>query len=165
MTDPGATMDSGRPIQGVDTPPAEPAGQPAPTPDLSGGPIRSQVPTHGPNPTAQGVRGYRNLTDDEVSRINQLKELQVQVARVWASVYLHPGVDRRKANLSKTHFEDAFSCLVGAIARPEDPFAVALLELQSAATAALLHSTRDDPEPPSGKATMDDQAPRPREDR
>lgn len=128
MTDPGVTMGSGRPIHGVDTPPAEPAGQPTPTPDLSGDPIRSQVPTHGPNPTAQGVRGYRNLTDDQVNRINQLKELQEQVARVWATVYVHPDTDRRKADIARHHFEDAFSALVGSIARPHDPYKAALDE-------------------------------------
>lgn len=90
-------------------------------------------PGYGPNPTAQGVRGYRDLTPEEVATINQLKLLQEQVARVWASVVMGDGVDPRKAAIARTHFEEGFSALVGSIARPHDPYTAALQELKNMA--------------------------------
>lgn len=117
--DPNAVLTDGHgnPIRGVATPPAEPAGQPG----------------YGPNPTAQGVRGYRDLAPEEVGLINQLKIMQEQVARVWAAVFVRAETDRRKANIAKTHFEEGFSALVGSVARPHDPFLAALGALERAA--------------------------------
>lgn len=100
-----------------------------PEPDLSGDPIRSQVPDYGPNPTAQGVRGYRDLPADDVALINAVKELQESVADVWAAIFLREGTDRRWANIAKTHLEEGVSALVRSIAKPDDPFAAALRRL------------------------------------
>lgn len=113
MNDPRVTMDSGHPIQGVTTPPAEPAAQ----------------PSYGPSPTAQGVRGYRDLPADDVALINAVKELQENVADVWATIFLREGTDRRWANIAKTHLEEGISALVRSIAKPHDPFAAALERL------------------------------------
>lgn len=118
--------DHGHPIQGVDEPPTEPAT----SPDFAG---HAPEPGYGSNPTAQGVRGYRDLTPEEVATINQLKLLQEQVARVWASVVMGDGVDPRKAAIARTHFEEGFSALVGSIARPHDPYTAALQELKKMA--------------------------------
>lgn len=151
MNEPGVTMDSGNPIQGVDTPPAEPAGQSA-----GFGGTKAPLPGYGPNPTAQGVRGYRNLTPDEVELINQLKAMQEAVAVAWANVFIRPETDRRKANIAKTHFEEGFSALVGSIARPHDPFAAALGALERAhlasTTSGLKQSTV---EPNSAQPSQD----------
>lgn len=118
--------DHGHPIQGVDEPPTEPAASPSPA-------GRTPEPGYGPTPTAQGVRGYRDLTAEEVATINQLKLLQEQVARAWASVAMGDGVDPRKAAIARTHFEEGFSALVGSIARPHDPYTAALQELKNMA--------------------------------
>jgi hypothetical protein len=92
------------------------------------------TPGYGPNPTSQGVRGYRDLTPEEIELINHLKAMQEAVADAWANVFVRNGTDRRKANIAKTHFEEGFSALVGSVARPHDPFMAALgaLELQAA---------------------------------
>lgn len=90
------------------------------------------TPGYGPNPTAQGVRGYRDLQPEEVALINQLKEMQEAVADAWARVFVRPDTDRRKANIARTHFEEGFSALVGSIARPHDPFMASLGALEKA---------------------------------
>lgn len=118
------SWDGGHPIQGVDTPPAEPAG----SPDYAG---HTPEPGYGPSPTAQGVRGYRDLTPEEVATINQVKLLQEQVARVWATICARPGVDHRKVSRARDHFEEGFSALVGSVAQPHDPYMGALEELRS----------------------------------
>jgi hypothetical protein len=122
-----------------------------PQPDLTGDPIRSQVPAadpphyaghtpgYGPNPTAQGVRGYRDLAPEEIDTINQVKFLQESVARVWAVICARPGVDIRKVQRARDHFEEGFSALVGSIAQPHDPFLSALRQLGS-------HSATSGPE-------------------
>jgi hypothetical protein len=109
--DPNATLTDGHgtPIRPVDTPPAEPAGQPG----------------YGPNPTAQGVRGYRDLPDDDVALINAVKELEEGVADVWTAIFFRNGTDRRWANVAKTHLQEGISALVRSVARPSDPFAAA----------------------------------------
>jgi len=105
----------GHPIKSVDTPPSQPAGQPG----------------YGPTPTAQGVRGYRDLPADDVKLINAVKELQENVADVWAAIVLRDGTDQRWANIAKTHLEEGISALVRSIAKPDDPFRSALQRLQA----------------------------------
>jgi len=116
-----------------------------PQPDLTGDPIHSQAPAaepadpphyaghtpgYGPNPTAQGVRGYRDLPPDDVALINAIKELQENVADVWAATLLREGTDQRWANIAKTHLEEGVSALVRSVAKPHDPFRSALVRLQ-----------------------------------
>jgi len=113
----------GQPIRPVDEPPTEPAGQ----------------PSYGPSPTAQGVRGYRDLPADDVDTINAIKALQEQIARVWASVRLRPGVDVRWCVRARDHIEDGISAMVRAIAQPHDPFGAALSEL----SASMRQSTQE----------------------
>lgn len=120
--------DHGSPTQGAGTSPDEAAGQLAGPPHYAG-----HAPGYGPNPTSQGVRGYRDLEPDEVALINSLKEMQEAVADAWARVFVRSNTDRRKANIARTHFEDGFSALVGSIARPHDPFMAALGALEKAA--------------------------------
>lgn len=113
--------DHGHPIQGVDNPPS----QPVEPPHYAG-----HTPGYGPNPTAQGVRGYRDLPADDVALINSVKELQENLARVWAVIYLREGTDLRWANISQLHLEEGVSALVRSVAKPHDPFRAALERLQ-----------------------------------
>lgn len=83
-------------------------------------------PGYGPSPTSQGVRGYRDLSPEDVKLVNAVKELQENVADVWAAIFLREGTDRRWANIAKTHIEEGVSALVRSVAKPHDPFASAL---------------------------------------
>jgi hypothetical protein len=103
-----------------------------PEPHLTGDPVRSQVP-YGPSPTAQGVRGYRDLPAADVALINAVKQLQENLADVWAAVYVREGTDTRWANIAQLHLEEGVSALVRSVAKPHDPFRAALQRLQEEA--------------------------------
>jgi hypothetical protein len=89
------------------------------------------TPGYGPNPTAQGVRGYRDLPPDDVALINAVKELQENVANVWAAIMVRDGTDVRWANVAQLHLEEGVSALVRSVAKPHDPFRAALERLQA----------------------------------
>ena len=71
----------------------------------------------------QSIMGYRELTSEEVSEINRVKDTERKVAELWQVVTAAEKLaDRRWAAVAKTHFQEGFSALVRAIARPDDPF-------------------------------------------
>lgn len=75
---------------------------------------------YGPSPTAQGVRGYRDLEPEEVALINGIKQLEEQVAAAWHTVR---GLgDKRWTAVARTHLQEGFSAMVRSIAMPHDPF-------------------------------------------
>jgi hypothetical protein len=144
VNEPGVTMDSGFPINPVANPsdqPAEPATQPVEPPHYAG---HTPDPGYGPNPTAQGVRGYRDLPPEDVDLINQVKALQEAVADVWAVVYLRPGSDERWLNVSRLHLEEGISALVRSVAQPHDPFGAALQRLAAQAHSRAQQAVADD---------------------
>jgi len=67
------------------------------------------------------IKGYRELNADELGSINAVKELETIIAIVHTELSELPGVDKRDLALSRTHFEDACSRAVKAIARPASP--------------------------------------------
>lgn len=101
-------------------------------------------PGYGPNPTAQGVRGYRDLPAEDVELINQVKSLQEAVASVWAVVFTRPGSDERWLHVSRLHLEEGISALVRSIAQPHDPFGAALERLMQQANARAQQAVADD---------------------
>jgi hypothetical protein len=119
--------------------PAEPATPPVEPPHYAG-----HTPGYGPNPTAQGVRGYRDLPREDVDLINQVKALQESVADVWAVIYLREGSDERWLNVSRLHLEEGISALVRSVAQPHDPFGAALHRLMAQANARAQQAVTDD---------------------
>lgn len=80
------------------------------------------TPSFGPKPTAQGVRGYRDLTDGEIELINTIKACEEMVAARWGVVDRRTNTDRRWLAVARTHFQEGFTALVRSIAQPRDPF-------------------------------------------
>lgn len=75
------------------------------------------------------IEGYRDLQQDEIDLMNDIKEAEIQVAEVWKHVIrqgedseVAATLDLRWANIAKTHFQEGFSALVRAVAKPRDPF-------------------------------------------
>lgn len=101
-------------------------------------------PGYGPNPTAQGVRGYRDLPPEDVDLINQVKALQEAVADVWAVIFVREGSDERWLNISRLHLEEGISALVRSVAQPHDPFGAALQRLMDQANARARQAAADD---------------------
>lgn len=68
------------------------------------------------------IKGYRDLTQDEIDAMNSVKLIEVRLAALWDSLSAVPGVDRRDLALARTHFEDGCIRAVRAVARPQSPF-------------------------------------------
>lgn len=69
-----------------------------------------------PTITAQIV-GYRQLTGDEQSLINEAKVFENNLAAL-ADRMARVGADPRNIAMAKTHFQDGFMRMVRAIAKP-----------------------------------------------
>lgn len=67
------------------------------------------------------IDGYRELTAEEISLINEVKQLQRRFAQLRREV-LQRGGEPRNAALARTYGEEGFSRLIKAVAKPEDPF-------------------------------------------
>lgn len=68
------------------------------------------------------IGGYRELDAEEISLINDVKSLERRFAELRREV-LQRGGEPRNAALARTYGEEAFSRLVKAVAKPDDPFA------------------------------------------
>ena len=79
------------------------------------------------------ITGYRDLSQDEIARMNRIKELDRQVGELWREVNAHPatadgavpdgnGVDKRSLALARTHLETGFMWFVRSIAQPTSTF-------------------------------------------
>ena len=71
------------------------------------------------------MSGYRDLTEEEIATINEIKDLEIDCA-VFAG-YLKSGVkgngvDMRELALARTHLEQGFMHLVKAVAQPDTPW-------------------------------------------
>lgn len=82
-------------------------------------------PGFGPTPTSQGIRGYRDLTQEQTGLINAIKAKEEEVAALWGLVDRDGFTDPRWLAVARTDFQTAFSALVRSIAQPYDPFEAA----------------------------------------
>lgn len=68
------------------------------------------------------ITGYRELSSHEVSVINAIKSAEIDLALVYAHVTADVETDPRWLAIARTHFEEGFSALTRAVARPEGRF-------------------------------------------
>jgi hypothetical protein len=68
------------------------------------------------------IKGYRELTQEDVDRINEIKDLERAVGLFWRDLVTEEPCDKRWAAIAKTHFEEGFTALVRSIAQPENRF-------------------------------------------
>lgn len=69
----------------------------------------------------QKISGYRDLTQEEIDLMNEVKEAEAQVGALWRRVQA-ADVDKRWAAIARTDLETGFSALVRSIAQPEPRF-------------------------------------------
>jgi hypothetical protein len=67
------------------------------------------------------LAGYRDLTEDEVNLVNQIKVAEAEIGALWG-VVLSCDADKRMAAIAKTNFQDAFMWLVRSVTKPRDVF-------------------------------------------
>lgn len=68
------------------------------------------------------IKGYRDLTEDEIALMNEIKEAESRLGVLWRKVNESPGVDKRWVAVARTHFEEGSSALVRSVAQPESQF-------------------------------------------
>lgn len=70
------------------------------------------------------IKGYRDLTQEEIDLMNEAKELSVKVGelvfKLAASdaVPTEDGIDQRWLAIGKTHLQQGFMAVIRSIARP-----------------------------------------------
>lgn len=65
------------------------------------------------------IKGYRDLTPDEIAAMNTCKEMAVQVGELCGRVKVMEGVDQRWVAIGTTQLQQGFMALIRGIARPE----------------------------------------------
>ena len=65
------------------------------------------------------INGYRELTDDEVGDINDIKSLAEVVGHLVDSMKDYEDVDQRWLAIAKTDLQKGFMALVRAVAKPD----------------------------------------------
>lgn len=65
------------------------------------------------------IKGYRDLSSDEVVLINEVKGLAMVVGDKVEEIFNLPETDTRWAAIAKTDLQKGFMALIRAIAKPE----------------------------------------------
>jgi hypothetical protein len=65
------------------------------------------------------IKGYRDLSVEEVAYINQLKVLAELVGEKVDEVYNREDSDKRWASIARTDLQTGFMALIRAVAKPE----------------------------------------------
>jgi hypothetical protein len=65
------------------------------------------------------IKGYRDLTPEEIALMNECKAMAVQVGELCERVKAVPGVDGRWVAIGVTDLQKGFMSLIRGIARPE----------------------------------------------
>lgn len=67
------------------------------------------------------IKGYRDLTQDEIDLINEVKRMEQGVAALLRRIGEMGGTPRELA-IARHHSEDLFSRAVKAVAKPANPY-------------------------------------------
>lgn len=69
------------------------------------------------------IKGYRELTQEEIDLMNEIKELGEEVGLMVRRLNGEPGgptnADQRWVEIGKTHLQQGFMALTRSIAKPE----------------------------------------------
>lgn len=65
------------------------------------------------------IKGYRDLTADEIELINQIKQSAVLVGNVVQTLRDSTDLDQRWVSIGATDLQTGFMALVRAVAQPE----------------------------------------------
>ena len=64
------------------------------------------------------IKGYRDLTQEEVDMMNKAKALAEEVGALVDEVMVVEGVDKRWASIGTTDLQKGFMALIRSIAKP-----------------------------------------------
>ncbi len=64
------------------------------------------------------ITGYRELTQQEIDLMNEIKDHGIVIASLVEKVQGIPGADLRWASIAKTHLQEGFMALTRSVAKP-----------------------------------------------
>ena len=64
------------------------------------------------------IKGYRDLSQEEIDLMNEAKSLAVQVGDLVAKIQATPITDKRWASIGQTDLQKGFMSLIRAVAQP-----------------------------------------------
>lgn len=64
------------------------------------------------------IKGYRDLSQEEIDLMNETKSLAVQVGDLVAKIQANPLTDKRWASIGQTDLQKGFMSLIRAVAQP-----------------------------------------------
>lgn len=64
------------------------------------------------------ITGYRDLTQDEIDLMNEIKALGNQIETLVEKLYDYESIDVRWHNIGKTHMQQGLMALVRSVAKP-----------------------------------------------
>ena len=64
------------------------------------------------------IKGYRDLSQEEINLMNEAKELSVKVGELVEKIEQTEGIDLRWSSIGKTDLQKGFMSLIRAIAQP-----------------------------------------------
>ncbi|MBP8788570.1 MAG: hypothetical protein KBH41_14080 [Azonexus sp.] len=65
------------------------------------------------------ITGYRNLTQDEIERINDIKQLGIVCGELVSALREFPQIDQRWVSIGATDLQTGLMALTRAVAQPE----------------------------------------------
>ena len=64
------------------------------------------------------IKGYKDLSQEEIDLMNEAKSLAVQVGDLVAKIQATPLTDKRWASIGQTDLQKGFMSLIRAVAQP-----------------------------------------------
>lgn len=64
------------------------------------------------------IKGYRDLSQEEIDLMNEAKSLAVQVGDLVGKIQANPLTDKRWASIGQTDLQKGFMSLIRAVAQP-----------------------------------------------
>lgn len=64
------------------------------------------------------IKGYRDLSQEEIDLMNEAKSLAVQVGDLVTKIQANPLTDKRWASIGQTDLQKGFMSLIRAVAQP-----------------------------------------------
>lgn len=65
------------------------------------------------------IKGYRDLTQSEIDKINLVKSKAEDVEQLIESIEVINGIDGRWVSIGRTHLQQGFMALIRGITQPE----------------------------------------------
>jgi len=65
------------------------------------------------------IKGYRELTQTEIDRMNDIKQLGVVLGELVGALRADPGLDQRWVSIGATDLQTGLMALTRAVAQPE----------------------------------------------